>query len=465
MRHIHGLLEPEHSSAGLLSGTSGTLQGARRSWRIATSSNSRHQEHALGVFYDHSKERGRIAESALDIPRHFSNNDIMKTPAVLAWLSIGALVFAGCSRKQAQTAPPPPEVLVTTVQPRDVPRVLERVATLDGFINANINAQVQGYIVSRDYQEGSVVKKGDLLFQIDPRPFQAALAQAKGTLAKDQANQVKADADKKRAIDLFQKKVISDQERDTAIAAADSTTANVEADKAAVQQAEINLGYTKIIAPIDGLVGFTNNQVGDLVGPSTGPLTTMSQIDPIKAIVTVGEGPFTDFFSRYPDPVQRQALLKRLDFELILSSGSVYSQKGKFYALDRNLDTKTGSIRYYVTFPNPDAILRPGQFGKVRFVPDSVKNALVVPQEAVTELQGSFQVAVVDQDNKVSIRPVKMGERIGAMWQITDGLKSGDKVVVQGVQKAREGSTVAVKEWTPPAQSPAAQVSASPQKP
>ena len=177
------------------------------------------------------------------------------------------VLFAGCSRKAPQAGPAAPEVLVTTVTPRDVPRVLERVATLDGFINANINAQVQGYIVSRDYKEGSIVKKGDLLFQIDPRPFEAALAQAKGTLARDQANWAKADADQKRAIDLFNKKVISDQERDTAIAAAGSSKANVEADEAAVKQAELNLGYTKITAPIDGLVGFANNQVGDLVGP------------------------------------------------------------------------------------------------------------------------------------------------------------------------------------------------------
>jgi RND family efflux transporter MFP subunit len=361
------------------------------------------------------------------------------------------MLFApACSRKPAQTGPPPAEVLVTTVVPRDVPRTLERVATLDGFINANINAQVQGYIISRDYDEGGLVKKGDKLFQIDPRPFEAALAQARGTQAKDQANWAKADADEKRAMDLFKRKVISDQERDTATAAAQASRANVEADEAAVKTAELNLGYTKIIAPIDGLAGFANNQVGDLVGPTlTTPLTTVSQIDPIKAIVTVGEGGFTDFFSRYPDQEKRQALLKSIDFELILGSGNVYPQKGKFYALDRNLDPKTGSIRYYVTFPNPGARLRPGQFGKVRFVPDTVKNALVVPQEAVAELQGSFQVAVVDQDNKVSIRPVKMGERIGAMWQVTEGLKPGDKVVVQGLQKAREGSTVAVKEWTP----------------
>jgi RND family efflux transporter MFP subunit len=374
----------------------------------------------------------------------------MKPVICFASLLIAASLTTGCSRKPAQTAAAPPEVLVTTVQPQDVPRVLERVATLDGFINANINAQVQGYIVSRDYQEGSVVKKGDPLFTIDPRPFQAALAQAKGTLAKDQANQVKADADKKRAIDLFKKKVISDQERDTAIAAADSSTANVEADKAAVEQAEINLSYTKIIAPIDGMVGFANNQVGDLVGPSTGPLTTMSQVDPIKAVVTAGEGPFTDFVSRHPDATERNAYVKTLQFELILGNGEVYPQKGSFYALDRSLDVKTGSIRYYVTFPNPGNVLRPGQFGNVRFVADMKKGAMVIPQEAVNELQGSYQVAVVGDDNKVSIRPVKMGERIGAMWEVTEGLKPGDKVVVEGLQKAREGVQVTAKEWTPP---------------
>src|SRR5215831_17754589 len=181
--------------------------------------------------------------------------DTMKPRAPLALLLVGALLAAACSRKPAQTAPAPPEVLVTTVQPRDVPRVLERVATLDGFINANINAQVQGYITSRDYKEGSIVKVGDPLFQIDPRPFEAALAQAKGNLAKDKATQVKTDADEKRALDLFTKQVISDQERDTAIASAQSTRANVEADAAAVQQAELNLGYTKILAPIEGVSG------------------------------------------------------------------------------------------------------------------------------------------------------------------------------------------------------------------
>jgi len=379
-----------------------------------------------------------------------SDYQMMKQFGILGALLVCLSFAMGCSRKQAKVEPAAPEVLVTTVTPRDVPRVLERVATLDGFINANINAQVQGYIVSRDYQEGSGVKKGDLLFQIDSRPFEAALAQAKGTLAKDKANQVKSDADEKRAMDLFNKKVISDQERDTAIAAAQAGRANIEAEEAAVQQAELNLGYTMIKSPIDGVAGIATAQVGDLVGPSTGTLTTVSQLDPIKAIVTAGEGPFTDFISRHPDPVERAKYVKGLQFDLILSNGSVYSNKGTFYALDRNLDPKTGSIRYEVTFPNPGARLRPGQFGKVRFVADMKKGAMVIPQEAVNELQGNYQVAVVDQDNKVSIRPVKMGERIGAMWEVTDGLKPGDKVVVQGIQKAREGAQVTAKDWTPP---------------
>ena len=375
---------------------------------------------------------------------------LMKRLHVLAALLIVISLSCSCSRKAAQTDAAPPEVLVTTVTPQDVPRVLERVATLDGFINANINAQVQGYIVARDYTEGSIVKVGDLLFQIDPRPFEAALAQARGTLAKDKATQVKTDADEKRALDLFTKQVISDQERDTATAAAESTKANVEADEAAVQQAELNLGYTKILAPIEGVSGFANAQVGDLVSPTSGTLTTVSQIDPIKAIVTTGEGSFTDFISRHPDPKERDAYVKSLEFQLILGNGEVYPQKGKFYALDRSLDPRTGSIRYEVTFPNAGDTLRPGQFGKVRFVADMKKGAMVIPQEAVTELQGSYQVAVVGDDNKASIRPVQMGERIGAMWEVTQGLKPGDKVVVQGVQKVREGSAVTVKEWSRP---------------
>ena len=372
--------------------------------------------------------------------------------ATFAALLIFLVFPTACSRKPAQTGPPPPEVLVTTVTPRDVPRILERVATLDGFINANINAQVSGYIISRDYKEGSVVKKGDLLFRIDSRPFDAALAQAKANLAKAQATQAKGDADEKRAIDLFNNKVTSPQERDTALQAAAAARADTQADEAAVEQAELNLAYTRIIAPIDGIAGIATAQVGDLVSPTSGALTTISQIDPIKAIVTTGEGPFTDFISRHPDPNERQRYVNSLQFELILGNGSVYPRKGKFYALDRSLDVRTGSIRYEVTFPNPENGLRPGQFGKVRFVADMKKGALVIPQEAVSELQGSYQVFVVGEDNKASVQPVKMGERLGPMWEVLEGLKPGDKVIVQGIQKVRPGSSVTVKDWTPPAE-------------
>ena len=372
--------------------------------------------------------------------------------ATFAALLIFLVFPTACSRKPAQTGPPPPEVLVTTVTPRDVPRILERVATLDGFINANINAQVSGYIISRDYKEGSVVKKGDLLFRIDSRPFDAALAQAKANLAKAQATQAKGDADEKRAIDLFNNKVTSPQERDTALQAAAAARADTQADEAAVEQAELNLAYTRIIAPIDGIAGIATAQVGDLVSPTSGSLTTISQIDPVKAIVTTGEGPFTDFISRHPDPNERQRYVNSLEFELILGNGNTYPQKGKFYALDRSLDVRTGSIRYEVTFPNPENGLRPGQFGKVRFVADMKKGALVIPQEAVSELQGSYQVIAVGEDNKASVQPVKMGERLGPMWEVLEGLKPGDKVIVQGIQKVRPGSSVTVKDWTPPAE-------------
>jgi RND family efflux transporter MFP subunit len=361
-------------------------------------------------------------------------------------------ISSGCSRKAEQVAPPPPEVLVTTVTPRDVPVVHEAVATLEGFITANINAQVLGYVISRDYKEGSVVKKGDLLFQIDPRPFQATLDQAKGNLAIAQANYTKADADVKRAMNLFREKVISDQERDAYINSASSTKANIQAAEAAVRQAEVNLGYTKVTAPIDGIVGIANAHVGDLVGPGTKALTSISQVDPIKAAVNVGEQSFTEFITDHPDPDERERYLQGLEFDLSLADGNPYPHKGKFYAEDRNLDTKTGAIRMELTFPNPGNRLRPGQFGKVRAAVKVAKGALVIPEQAVTELQGNRLVAVVDGENKIAMRPVKLGERSGGMWQVIDGVKRGEKVVVQGLMKVPPGSTVTVKEWTPPAE-------------
>ena len=381
-------------------------------------------------------------------------NVLTKTLRIAAALLLG--ITSGCSRKPEQVTPPPPEVLVTTVTPRDMPVIHEAVATLEGFITANINAQVQGYIISRDYKEGSVVKKGEPLFQIDPRPFQAALDQAKGNLAIAQANFTKADADVKRAMNLFREKVISDQERDTYINSASSTKAHIQAAEAAVRTAEINLGYTKITAPIDGIVGIATAHVGDLVGPGTGPLTSISQVDPIKAVINVGEQSFTEFITDHPDPDERERYLQGLQFDLFLADGSEYPHKGKFYAEDRNLDTKTGSIRMEFTFPNPGNRLRPGQFGKVRAVIKVAKGALVIPEQAVTELQGNRLVAVVDSENKIVMRPVKLGERSAGMWQVIDGVKPGEKVVVQGLMKVPPGSTVTVKEWTPPAEKVAA---------
>ena len=393
------------------------------------------------------------------------DNERMKTKT--AWVTpliILATCLAACSRKE-QAGPPPPTVVVATVTLRDVPVVKEGVATLDGFINANINAQVQGYLISRNYKEGSVVKKGDLLFQIDPRPFEASLAQAKATLAKDKAMQLKASADQMRAAQLFMENVISAQERDAALAAAESNKASVEADEAAVKTAELNLGYTKITAPVDGVAGIATAQVGDLVGPSSGTLTTVSQVNPIKATVNLGEHGLTEFLTKHSDSDERERYLSQLEFQLILTDGTVFPQKGSFYAEDRHLDAKTGSIKMEITFPNPGDLLRPGQFGKVRTTVETKKGALVIPQEAVTELQGNQVVMVVDQTNKAGMRPVRMGERFGALWEVVEGLKPGDRVVVQGMQKTPPGAPVIVKEWTPAATQVASVASAERKEP
>jgi RND family efflux transporter MFP subunit len=390
----------------------------------------------------------------------------MKTNTVwITPLIIFATCLTACSRKAERIGPPQPTVVVATVTPRDVPVIKEGVATLDGFINANINAQVQGYLISRDYKEGTVVKKGDLLFQIDPRPFEAALAQVKSNLERDKAMQFKASADQARAMQLFVEKVLSAQERDAAIAAAASNKANVEADEAAVRTAELNLSFTKITAPVEGVAGIATAQVGDLVGPSTGTLTTVSQVDPIKATVNLGEHGLTEFLTKHSDPNEREGYLSKLEFQLILSDGTMFPEKGSFYAQDRNLDAKTGAIKMEITFPNPGNLLRPGQFGKVRTTVETKKAALVIPQEAVSELQGNQLVMVVDQTNKAGMRPVKMGERFGALWEVVEGLKAGDKVIVQGMQKTPPGAPVIVKEWMPPAAQVASVASAERKEP
>jgi membrane fusion protein (multidrug efflux system) len=264
---------------------------------------------------------------------------------------------------------------------------------------------------------------------------------------------------------LFVGKVISAQERDAAIAAAASNKANVQADEAAVKTAELNLGYTKISAPVDGVAGIAKAQVGDLVGPSSGTLATVSQVNPIKATVNLGEQGLTEFLTKHSDSDERERYLSKLEFQLLLTDGTLFPQKGSFYAQDRNLDEKTGSIKMEITFPNPGNLLRPGQFGKVRTTVETKKAALVIPQAAVNELQGNQVVMVVDQTNKAGMRPVKMGERFGALWEVVEGLKAGDKVIVQGMQKTPPGVPVVVKEWTPAAAQVASVASADRKEP
>lgn len=368
---------------------------------------------------------------------------------VLATVLYSAGAVPSCSRTPAK-APPPPEVLVAQVKQQDVPIFDEFVSTLDGSVNATIQARVQGYLTSQNYKEGTVVKKGDLLFQIDPRPFQAALEQAKAALAQAEASHRQAELLAGRNLELFKTKAISAQDRDNAVQAAAAARAQTEAQRAAVQQAQLSLDYTAIISPIDGIAGLAKAQVGDLVGPSTGPLTTVTTADPIKAYFTVSDQRYTAYAQRYSDPAQRAEHEKQLEFELILADGSHFPHKGQLYAAENQVDVRTGSVRIAAIFPNPGNILRPGQFARIKVRTDIKRGALLLPQRAVTELQGTYQVAVVDAANKIHIQPVEMGRRIDHEWIVEKGLHAGDRVVVEGVQKAREGITVTAKPWKPP---------------
>jgi membrane fusion protein (multidrug efflux system) len=350
------------------------------------------------------------------------------------------------------------EVLVTNVKQQDVPILDEFVGTLDGSVNASIQARVQGYLTSQNYKEGTAVKKGDLLFQIDPRPFDAALAQAKAALAQAQAAQLQADLAASRTLELFKTKAISALDRDNAVQAAAAAKAQVEAQQAFVEQAQLNRDFTAITSPIDGIAGLVKAQVGDLVGPSTGALTTVSTVDPIKAFFTVSDQRYVAYSQRYADPAQRAEHEKQLKFELILADGSHFPHIGQLYAAENQVDIRTGSVRIAAIFPNPGNILRPGQFARISVQTDIMRGALLVPQRAVTELQGTYQVAVIGPDNKVHIQPIKVGRRSGPMWIVEQGLGAGDRIVVEGVQKAREGAIVSPKPWNPPA-TPAASAS------
>jgi RND family efflux transporter MFP subunit len=365
--------------------------------------------------------------------------------AIVVLLGIG---FSACGPK-APPPPPPPEVLVTEVKQQDAPIYNEYVGQLDASVNATIQSRVQGYLVSQNYKEGQLVKKDDVLFEIDRRPFAAALAQAKAAFLQADASAKQAEMNAQRATDLFQRKVSSEQERDNAVQSALAARAQAEAQKAAVEQAQLNLDYTTIHAPVDGIAGLVRVQVGDLISAGT-TLTTVTKVDPIKAYFTVSEQRFSEYSRRYADPQERIAHEKELRFDLILADGSTYPHRGEWFAADNQVDVRTGSLRVAALFPNPGNILRPGQFARIRVLSEIKPGALLVPQRAVTELQGTTQVAVVGPDNKVHIQSVKMGRRIDHDWIVEAGLKAGDHIVVEGVQKVREGGLVNPKPWTPP---------------
>ena len=361
------------------------------------------------------------------------------------------LLSGGCRSNQAAPPMAPPDVKVVDVMQKDVPIYFEWIATLDGYVNAKIQPQVTGYLIKQNYTEGSFVRKGEVMFEIDPRPFRAALDQAKAQLAQAEAQLGKATLDVERDTPLAQARAIAQSQLDNDIQARLGAKASVEAAKAAVEQAQLNLEFTRVRSLVDGIAGIAKGQIGDLVGPNT-LLTSVSQVDPIKAYFTVSEQERLDFYRWFPTEASREAKRRQLQLELILADGTTYPQKGTFYFVDREVNPSTGAFRIAGLFPNPGNIMRPGQYGRIRTAIRIKQGALLVPQRAVTELQGSYQVAVVGSDNKVSIRPVKVGERIGTMWIIDEGLKPSERVVAEGVQKVRQGAAVNPKPFVEEAQ-------------
>ena len=340
----------------------------------------------------------------------------VKTPSLEAFLMaavcLSACLVSGCGEPKA-TGPTAPTVEVANVVQKDVPIVREWVGATDGLVNAKINAQVQGYLIKQNYQEGSAVKKGQILFEIDPRPFQAALEQAKGQLAINEGQLYTAKANLEKIRPLAAANAVSKKDLDDAIGREASARAAVQAGKAAVRKDEIDLSFAKITSPIDGIAGIAKAQIGDLVGSPGGPeLTTVSTVDPIKVFIPLSEQEYMRFIREAEAKGNSEA--KGPNLELILADGRVFPHKGKLYFADRQVDERTGTIKVATLFPNPGNLLRPGQFAKIRALIETQKGALLVPQRAVNELQGRFQVAVVDQDNKVDLRWVKVGERAGS---------------------------------------------------
>jgi len=372
------------------------------------------------------------------------------SPIPLGWLSrlfaasLAAVLLSGCPKRRP-VSPPPEKVEVVTVGPQDVPIYREWIGILAGVVNADIRAQVSGYLLAQQYTDGSEVKKGQLLFEIDPRPFQAALDQSLGKLAQDQAQETRTRWDVERYAPLAKQNAISQQEYHDAVQANLSAQAQVKADEAAVEAARLNLGFTRITSPIDGLAGIAQQQIGDLVGPTGPALTTVSAINPIRVYFNASEQAYLAYRRQYTNEVERTAHEKELELRLILSDGSMYAFPGRFYAASREVNPNTGTIQLVGLFPNPGSVLRPGQFARVRARTQIRSGALAVPQRAVTQLQGTYEVATVDNQNRVHIQPVDVGEKVGSDWVIDKGLSPGQRVVVEGVAKVKEGTVVRVE--------------------
>ena len=354
------------------------------------------------------------------------------------------LLLGGCGGGSKAASPAPsPSVEVATVIQRDTPIYSEWLATLDGYVNAEIQPRVSGYIIKQNYREGALVRKGDVLFEIDPRPLKAALDQAKAQVAQAEALLAKAGLDVERDTPLAAARAIAQSQLDTELQAKAGAQASVLAAKANVEQAELNVEFTRVTSLVSGIAGIARVQIGNLVGPSS-TLTSVSQVDPIKAYFTVSELVFMDFHRRFPTEQSVEEQRKRMPLQLILGDGSIYERTGTISFADREVNAATGTIRIAGVFPNPNNLLRPGGYGRVRLSARTATGALLIPQRAVTELQGSYQVAVVSSDNKVSIRPVTVGDRVGSLWIVTNGLKAGERVIVEGLLRIRDGAVVNV---------------------
>ena len=374
--------------------------------------------------------------------------------AAVAVIAILVFCVAGC-KPASENSPPPPLVEVATVMRGDPQIYHEWIGTLDGLVNAQIRAQVSGYLLTQDYHEGDGVRKGDPLFEIDPRPFQAALDQAKGVLSQAEARFGKTQLDVKRYAPLVTDKAISQEEYDDAVQANLEAQAAVVSAQAQVEQSELNLEFAKITSPIDGIPSFAKAQIGDLVGPASGELTTVSTIDPIKAYFSITEQDYIDFTRQFTTESARNEQIKHVEAELILPNGTAYPLKGKILAIDRSIGLTTGALRVEALFPNPNNTLRPGQFARVRIKADSNPNTMVAPCRAISELQGNYQVAVVDANNTIHIQPVHIGDRSGNQCIIEDGLEPGQRIVVEGLEKIRDGATVTTTNYVEASSRPA----------